>query len=132
MGVIIDTGIFIRAERIKAEAWRDRLPRGEGGAIASISVSELLVGYHLATEPHVAARRQAFIEDILGFIPVVAFDTRAARLHARLRAGLRKAGKTVGAHDLIIAATALSLGWDVLTFNAAEFRQVEGLGVREV
>ena len=37
----------------------------------------------------------------------------------------------IGAHDMIIAATAMSLGWDVLTSNAAEFRQVEGLGVRE-
>ena len=37
----------------------------------------------------------------------------------------------IGAHNFIIAATAMSLGWDVLTFNVAEFRQVEGLGVRE-
>ncbi len=37
----------------------------------------------------------------------------------------------IGAHDLIIAATAMSIGWDVLTLNAAEFRQVEGLGVTE-
>jgi predicted nucleic acid-binding protein len=37
----------------------------------------------------------------------------------------------IGAHDLIIAATAMSLGWDVLTLNGSEFRQVEGLSVRE-
>jgi predicted nucleic acid-binding protein len=36
----------------------------------------------------------------------------------------------IGAHDMIVAATAISLGWDVLTFNAAEFGQIEGLGVR--
>lgn len=55
----------------------------------------------------------------------------AALQHARLRALQRRLGKMIGAHDLIIAATALGLGWDVLTFNVAEFRQVEGLAVWE-
>jgi predicted nucleic acid-binding protein len=35
----------------------------------------------------------------------------------------------IGAHDLIIAATALSHGCAVLTTNAAEFARVPGLEV---
>lgn len=131
MGVIVDTGIFIRAERMKSPAWRMQLPLGEAGAISAMTLSEMLTGFHLATDPAIALRRGAFIEDILSYIPVVGFGTAVARAHARLRAELRRKGKTVGAHDLIIAATAVSLGWDVLTTNAAEFRQVEGLQVRE-
>lgn len=55
----------------------------------------------------------------------------AALQHAQLRATQRQKGKLIGAHDLIIAATAMHLGWEVLTLNGAEFRQVDGLGVRE-
>ena len=131
MGVIVDTGIFIRAERMKSPAWRSQLPIGEVGAISVMTVSEMLTGFHLAADPAIAARRQAFIEDILGYIPVVEFGTAIARVHARLRAELRRKGKMIGAHDLIVAATAMSLGWDVLTTIAAEYQQVEGLQVRE-
>jgi tRNA(fMet)-specific endonuclease VapC len=131
MGLIVDTGIFIRAERMKDTAWRSGLPRHEEAAIASITVSEIVIGQFLATNAAIAERRAAFVEDVLGFIPVVDFDSAIARTHARLRADLRRRGTTIGAHDMIIAATAVNLGWDVLTLNAAEFRQVEGLGVRE-
>ncbi len=131
MGVIIDSGFFIRAERTRNADWRFKLPRVEESAISAISVTELLTGFHLAAATAAAARRQSFIEDILSLVPVAAFNVETARVHARLRASLRKQGKMIGAHDLIIAATAVSLGWDVLTFNANEFRQVDGLGVRE-
>ena len=131
MGLIIDTSFFIRAERTRNVDWRLKLPRDEDGAISAISVSELLMGYHLASGTEVSVRRQSFIEDILSFIPVAAFTGGIARVHARLNAKLRQQGKMIGAHDLIIAATAMSLGWDVLTFNVTEFRHVEGLGVRK-
>lgn len=131
MGIVIDTGFFIRAERSRNTDWRSKLPRAEESAISAISVSELLTGFHLAVDTSVATRRQSFIEDILSFVPVAVFNGETAKVHARLRATLRKQGRMIGAHDLIIAATAVSLGWDVLTFNAAEFRHVEGLNVRE-
>jgi predicted nucleic acid-binding protein len=37
----------------------------------------------------------------------------------------------IGPHDLIVAATALHRDWAVATFNAAEFRHVDGLEVVE-
>ena len=129
--MIIDTGFFIRAERMKSTAWRNGLPLGEAAAIASITVSEIVIGEFLASNPGIASRRKAFIDDILRFMPVIDLDTGIARIHAKLRAALKRSGKMIGAHDLIIAATAMSLGWDVLTLNAAEFRQIDGLGVRE-
>ncbi len=76
-----------------------------------------------------AANHREFIEHSALVLPVFDFTMNAALQHARLRAIQRQKGKMFGAHDLIIAATALSLGWDVLTLNGTEFRQVEGLGV---
>lgn len=131
MGLIVDTGFFIRAERLKEQDWRARLPKDEETSIASITVSELAIGQYFALNDSILARRKVFIASVLKDVPVVDFSTEIAHVHAKARAALRKSGKMIGAHDLIIAATAMSLGWDVLTLNGAEFRQVEGLGVRE-
>ena len=131
MGLIIDTGVFIKAEREARTDLARRIPAGEDVGLCTITVSELYEGVHLAINPKRAADRREFIEQFALVLPVFDFSMNAALRHARLRARQRQLGKMIGAHDLIIAATAMSLGWDVLTFNAAEFRQVEGLGVRE-
>ena len=55
------------------------------------------------------------------------FDVGAARIYARIWASLVQRGFTVGAHDLIIAATAISLDYTVITSNRRDFEKIEGL-----
>jgi tRNA(fMet)-specific endonuclease VapC len=50
-------------------------------------------------------------------------------MHAELYVSLRKKGEMIGAHDLIIAATALQHGFAVLTGNIREFNRISGLTV---
>ena len=57
------------------------------------------------------------------------FDLEIARLHARLAADLAAKGTPVGAHDLIIAATALSLDYRVATRDKRSFPKIPGLDV---
>ncbi len=75
------------------------------------------------------ARRSAFVEAILAQLPALDFTTETARVHAGLFATLSQQGQMIGAHDLIIAATALLHDCVVLTTNAAEFARVPGLDV---
>lgn len=128
MGLVLDTGVFIRAERggpLNFSPWADY-----GDAfISAITVSELLVGVHRADSDARRIRRSAFAEAILAQLPVLAFTAETARIHAGLFAALSQQGQMIGAHDLIIAATALSHGCAVLTTNAAEFTRVPGLEV---
>lgn len=131
MGLIIDTSVFIKAERQAKADLAAFLPAGEEVGLCTITVSELFEGVHLAKYAARAADRREFIEQFALVLPVFDFGMKTAFEHARLRAKQRQLGKMIGAHDLIIAATAVSLGWEVLTFNAAEFRQVEELRVRE-
>jgi len=63
----------------------------------------------------------------LDSIAVVEFDLPIARIHARIWAKLEAPGRVIGAHDLIIAATALYLKNGVITLNRKEFSQVPGL-----
>lgn len=49
--------------------------------------------------------------------------------HAKIYSHLAKKGQMIGAHDLIIAATALVNDFAVLTSNTKEFKRVPGLDV---
>ena len=141
MGVVLDTTIFIDLERGRhrrgaagtaiGQALAARLELAEEAGIATITASELLHGVHRASEEH-RGRREAFVEAVLSIVPVLSFDLLAARAHARLWAGLVAAGSDVGAHDRLVAATALSLGWRVATANVGHFDRIPGLEVVEV
>lgn len=128
MGLILDTSVLIAAERGQLEL--DRLLASVGVselAIAAITVSELLHGGLRATLPIVGARRRVFIEALLAFTPVAGFGLLEARHHAALWAELAQAGTPVGAHDMIIGATALARGDSVLTLNIRDFRRMAGV-----
>jgi tRNA(fMet)-specific endonuclease VapC len=53
-------------------------------------------------------------------------------VHARLLAATRRSGKPRGAHDLIIAATAIGSGRVVVTADARGFAELPDLVVREL
>ncbi len=128
MGLVLDTSVFIRAERSGIPDFSPWIDYGEV-VISAITVSELLVGVHRADDENRRARRSAFVEAILARLPVLDFTTEVARVHAGLFATLARQGRLIGAHDLIIAATALSHDCAVLTSNVSEFERVPGLEV---
>jgi tRNA(fMet)-specific endonuclease VapC len=130
MGALIDTSLLVAVER--GELGLERALEGfedEPLAVSVITASELLHGVHRARGGARRARREAWVETLLGSIPVLAFDLVAARTHARLWAQLAAAGTAVGAHDLILAATALSRGLDVLTRDHRSFPRIPDLAV---
>lgn len=81
-----------------------------------------------ATPEH-RIRREAFVEVVLTAFPPIPFDLLAARVHARLWAELVVAGLDVGAHDRLVAATAITAGWRVGTANVRHFSRVPSLDV---
>ena len=56
-------------------------------------------------------------------------DLDAARAHATLSAELRARGTPVGAHDLLIAATAVPIDYQVATRDLRSFPRIRGLRV---
>ena len=69
------------------------------------------------------------VEDLLGAIEVMPFDGDADRQYAEIRATLERAGQTIGANDLLIAAHARALGTTLVTANISEFSRVRELKV---
>lgn len=129
MGLVIDTCVFIRAEKSKANVDFGKWEKYVDIYLSSITVSELLVGVHCANNEAHRIQRAIFVENIIGKIVALSFNFAAARIHADLHAGLLKKGLAVGSHDLIIAATAIVNNCAVLTTNIKEFMRIPGLEV---
>ena len=132
MARLIDSSALIALER-QAQPLRILLATApdEPWAIAGITAAELLLGVERADSPSRRRRRAGFVEQVLAEVPVLPFDLLVARVHARVSAQLLDAGRLIGAHDLLIAATALAHGYAVLTQNLRDFRRVPGLDVRQ-
>jgi tRNA(fMet)-specific endonuclease VapC len=116
VAALIDSSVFIAGERGQIEL-ADLLASlgGEPLALSAVTASELLYGLHRARTIAQQERRNDYVETILAQITVLAFDLTVARVHSAVSAELDRTGRRVGAHDLIIAATAMAYDYRVAT-----------------
>jgi predicted nucleic acid-binding protein len=128
MGLVIDTDVWVLAEKSGGKLDLARWVKYEGAYMSAITASELLVAVERANTAQRKAQRGAFVENLLSAIPVLEFSMPVARTHARMLAALPKT-VTAGAHDALIAATAIHHGYAVLTRNVAHFKIFAGLEV---
>ena len=128
MGSVIDTSIFIAAERgrFDLDALLDELA-DEPVVLAALTFAELVHGARRGPDPARRADRLASAEEVLLLADVIDYDLRVARVHGNLLAELSAVGTPVGDHDLIIAATAVALGYRVITRDARSFPRIPGL-----
>jgi len=132
MGVIFDTSEIIAIERNRQ--YIEALIQGredEPFGVSVITVAELLHGVERADTEARKVTRQAFVEKVIEFFPVFSLDMTTARIYAKLWATLSVKGITVGAHDLIIAATAIALDYTIVTANTRDFEKIEGLRIEK-
>lgn len=127
--LILDSGLLIEAER-GGTTPTDLVSPDDDVAIAAITVAELLHGVERADGRHRAAR-QDWVERIVAGLPIEDYDLTTARIHARLLAENARTGRTRGAHDLIIAATAVARNRTVVTSEKG-FVGLPGVEVRVV
>ena len=128
MGLVIDTDVWILAEKSGGNLALGRWAHYGGAYMSAITASELLVGVERANTAERRAQRGAFVENLLSSIPVLDFTLAVVRTHARMIAALSK-NATASAHDALIAATAIHHGYALLTRNVADFRLFAGLTV---
>ncbi len=133
MGIIFDTSAIIGIERGHESldtllAGREEEPFG----ISVITAAELLHGVERADTEERKLRRQAFVEKVIESFPVFPFDLMTGRIYARIWAAVAKKGWTVGIHDLIIAAIAISLDYTVATANIRDFEKIPGIKIEKL
>jgi tRNA(fMet)-specific endonuclease VapC len=126
---LLDTNVCIDYLTGRFAAVVDRIQGAspEDLATSSVVAAELRYGAEKSRRPDVNHSR---LDILLSEIRVLEFDDAAARAYGTLRDGLEKRGRVVGAHDLLIAAHAVSLGLTLVTDNVREFSRIKGLAVQ--
>jgi len=129
MRYLLDTSICIALLRdsspLVAQRFRETIDRHEFILISSVVLCELWYGAHKSSRPvENAETLQKFLR---GPVEVLRFDEDDARVAGEIRAGLERAGKTIGSYDILIAAQGLSKDLTVVTSNLSDFERVESL-----
>lgn len=124
MGIVLDTSVLIERERKAGarEVYAAAHPDGPLG-LSVMTAAELFHGVHRAETAARRLKRSAFVEYVLASFPVFDFDLTLSRLYAELWVTLERKGVKIGAHDLIIGATAIARGDRVLTLNRPRLQQ---------
>jgi len=134
MGVILDSSILVAAERQGSNA-RQMLTAlssqlGETEiALSVITLLELAHGAARADTPERKAKRHQFIEDLLQALPVYPVTAAVALRCGYLDGENQAQGVRLPLADLLIAVTALELGFGVATRNARHFKMIRDLSV---
>jgi tRNA(fMet)-specific endonuclease VapC len=92
--------------------------------IPSVVLYELEYGIAKSSSPR---KRQAQLKELSSLVKILPFDGDAAKLSAAVRATLEKKGAPIGAHDVLIAGTALANQGILVTNNTKEFSRVPKL-----
>jgi tRNA(fMet)-specific endonuclease VapC len=126
--LLLDTNVLIEVERTSIDL--DALIADDDEpAVAAITIAELGVGVEMATGRRRRARSE-FLDDLIDNLPIIQYDLGVARAHTDLLVAVRALGRPRGAHDLIIAATALATGRIVVTSDRHGFDDLPGVEVR--
>jgi tRNA(fMet)-specific endonuclease VapC len=129
VGLMVDANVFIEFERRGLPVDLSQWEAADDVFLSVVTVSELLMGVQRADSEARRKRRSTFVEAILAGVSILDFTTAVARRHAEVYAELARQGQLIGAHDMIIAATALHHKLSLLTDNVEEFSRVPNLSV---
>lgn len=120
---ILDTSVVIDLESFESADLPDT------AEITAVTLGELSVGPLLARGPSELAARLGRLQWAESTFDPLPYDAAAARIFGRISASQHLAGRTSRARntDLMIAATAMSVGLPLYTRNPKDFAGVEGL-----
>jgi tRNA(fMet)-specific endonuclease VapC len=124
----LDAGICACILKRSNAALMKRLARTEvkDVAVSAITVSELMFAVMTSAEPE---QDQAALELFLRHVTVLEYSGEAGRDYGAIREALELRGDVLGAHEMLLAAQARSLGMALVTDRVKEFGRVPELRV---
>jgi len=134
MGLILDSSAVIAAERRgdTVVQFIERVVNATGdqdAALSAVGLTELIHGLYRAKTPAMRLHRESFLNELLADLTVYPYTKETAMLAGKLDGEQQSKGVVIPFGDLLIGATALSLGYSVLTVNLRDFRRIPGLAV---
>jgi tRNA(fMet)-specific endonuclease VapC len=134
VGIILDSSVIISAER-GGNSVRQILEHlyavhGETEVgLSAVTVAELMHGVYRAKTQAQRDRRLEFVDRLCLEIPVHGLTVDVARLMGRIEGQQEAKGIRFAFEDLAIGATALHLGYSVMTLNRGHFQNIPGLSL---
>src|SRR5271165_4477308 len=134
MGLILDSSVVIAAERRgdRVEELIEKIVKATGdqeAALSAIGLTELIHGIYRAQTPEIRLRRESFLRELLADLKVYPYTKETAVLAGKIDGEQQSKGVVIPFGDLLIGATALSLGFSVVTANLRHFQKIPGLEV---
>ena len=123
---ILDTNAVILLTRNSDSASLPKYP-----LITAITLAELSVGPHVATNDIERAARQAHLQQAESDFEPLPFDSAAARAFGRVASDLRSQGRKhkARAYDALIASIAISQSLPIYTANPDDFKGISELEI---
>jgi len=137
VGILLDSTVLIAGERVGQNPRRviEDLVGKLGDAEATLSIITLVELSHGIARADSTARqvaRQRFIDELINAISVEPITVPIALRAGKLDGSLQASGVTIPLGDLLIGATALELGYAVVTRNVRHFQLVPNLEVKQL
>ena len=135
--MILDSSVLIAGER-QGHTVRQILEQFRAGygetevGLSVVTIVELTHGIYRAKLENRRQRRQAFVDELIRDVPVHPVTIETARLAGRIEGEQAEQGISIAFEDLLIAATALQLGFGIATGNIRHFEHIPGLAVVQV
>lgn len=128
MKFLLDTNICIYIIKKKPKQVIDHLQKNKPGdiGISTITLNELTYG---AEKSQKKQQNRLALFQFLATLEILPYDAAAAEHYGRIRSELERAGKPIGALDLLIAAHARSANLTLVTNNVREFSRVSALNL---
>ena len=122
---MLDTNICIYTIKNRPPGLREKFNSlADQLCISAITLGELIYGAEKSERP---VENLAVAEQFAARLEVLPFSDAAAAHFGQIRAELERAGRPVGAYDLMIGGHARSEGLILVTNNMREFKRMDGL-----
>jgi tRNA(fMet)-specific endonuclease VapC len=95
--------------------------------ISAISYGEIFYGL----EKKKSERLFNEVNSIMGKLGVIDFDTSQSEVYGKIRMELEKTGTPLGDMDMLIAASAISIGAILVSHNKKHFSKIKSLKVED-
>lgn len=134
MGVILDSSVVIAAER-RGDNVTQMLKQivaatgDQRAVLSSVGLTELVHGIYRAQTAQARSRRDSFIRELLNDVEVYPYTKETALMAGKIDGEQQSQGIIIPFGDLLIGATALEVGYSLLTVNVRHFERIPGLSV---
>ncbi|MBP9884700.1 MAG: type II toxin-antitoxin system VapC family toxin [Leptospiraceae bacterium] len=125
---LLDTNICIYIINKRPESVYKKFKKVnlENISISSITDFELRYGVEKSQK---LEKNVQILEEFLGYLNILPFDTSDSMIAAAIRNRLEKKGEMIGPYDILIASQAISRDLVLVTNNEKEFKRIKELKI---